>query len=122
MISVLLAQILGIMFVVLGLSLVFHRKWTALAIDEMAKNPGVIWLAGLITVMLGSTIVGLNNIWTSGLPLCITILGWLTLIKGATILLFPHFSSSYFKRVNKGSIFVWGGMIITILGIILLLQ
>lgn len=121
-ISIFFAQMLGIMFLVLGLSMVFNKKWTAIAIEEMTKNQGIIWLAGFITLMLGATIVGLNNVWTSSLPLFITILGWLTVIKGATILIFPNFSFSYYRKMNKGNIFVWGGVFVTILGLILLLQ
>jgi len=121
-ISIFFAQMLGIMFIVLGLSMVFNKKFTTLAIDEITKNHGIIWLAGLITLMLGSTMVILNNIWTSGLPLFITILGWLTLIKGATILIFPNFTFSYYKKMNKGSIFVWGGIFVFILGLVLILN
>jgi hypothetical protein len=119
-ISIFFAQMLGTMFVVLGLSMIFNKKWTAIAVDEMTKNQGIIWLAGLITLILGVTIVGLNNIWTSGLSLFITILGWLTLIKGITILVFPNFSFSYYKKMNRGNIFVWGGFVVLIFGLILL--
>ena len=120
MTTIILAQILGLMFVLLGLSMLFNKKWTALAIEELTKNQGVVWLAGLITVILGSVIVVLNNVWTYGLPLLVTILGWLTLLKGAVILIFPNFSMSYYKKMNKGNIFFWGGLIVLILGFILL--
>jgi len=90
--------------------------------EEIFKNQGIVWLAGLITLMMGSVIVVINNIWTSGLPLFITILGWLTLLKGATILIFPNFTFSYYKKMNRKNIFVWGGLIIFILGLILFLQ
>jgi hypothetical protein len=120
--STFLAQILGIVFIVLGLSMILNKKWTALAIEEMIKNQGLVWLAGLITLMLGATIVTLNNVWTSGLPLLITILGWLTLIKGTIILVFPNFTFSYYKKMNKGNIFVWGGIIVFLLGLFLFLQ
>ena len=121
-ISVTLAQMWGIGCVVFGLSMLFNKKWIAAAVEEMIQNKGVMLLAGLIALILGLVLVALNNVWTSGLPLFITILGWLTLLKGATILIFPNFSSSYYKKVNKGNIFVWGGVILTILGLILLLQ
>lgn len=121
-ISIFFAQMLGIMFIVLGLSMMINKKWTAIAIEEITKNQGIIWLAGLITLILGATIVALNNVWTSGLPLFITIIGWLTLIKGGAILIFPNFSFSYYKKMNKGNIFVWGGVFVAILGLILLLQ
>jgi len=120
--SIVLAQILGIGFVVLGLSMISNKKWTALAIEEIVKNQGLIWLAGFITLILGATIVVLNNVWTFGLPLFITILGWLTLIKGTLILVFPNSTLSYYKKMNKGNIFVWGGVVVFILGLILVLQ
>jgi hypothetical protein len=120
--SIVLAQILGIMFVVLGLSMLFNKKWTTLAVEEIVKNQGLTWIGGLVTLILGAVIVALNNVWTSGLPLFITILGWLTLIKGAFILLLPDSTVSYYRKMNKGNIFVWGGVIVFILGLILLFQ
>jgi hypothetical protein len=117
--STVLAQILGILFIALGLSMIFNKKWTALAIEEITKNQGLVWLAGFITLILGTTIVTLNNTWTSGVPLLVTILGWLTLIKGAAILVFPDFTFSYYKKMNKENIFTWGGVIIFILGLLL---
>jgi hypothetical protein len=119
-ISIVLAQILGIGFAVLGLSMFFNKKWTAVAMEEIFKNQGVVWLAGLITLILGLVLVALNNIWTSGLPLFITILGWLTLIKGAVILLFPNLTVSYYGKMNKGNIFAWGGVVVLILSLVLL--
>ena len=120
-ISIVLAQILGLCFAILGLSMLFNKKWTALAIEEIIKNQGLTWLAGFITLVIGAVLVVLNNVWTSGLPLFITILGWLTLIKGTIVLVFPNLTISYYKKMNNGNIFVWGGAIVFILGLILIL-
>ena len=119
-ISIILAQIFGVTFAVLGLSMMSNKKWTAVVIEEITKNQGVVWLAGLFTLVMGAVIVVLNNIWTSGLPLLITILGWATLIKGAFILLFPNSTKFYYEKMNKGNVFVWGGIIVLLLGLILL--
>jgi hypothetical protein len=118
-ISIVLAQIFGIVFIGLGLSMIFNKKWTAVAVEEMTKNQGVLWLAGLITLTMGAVVVVLNNLWTSGLPLFVTILGWLMLFKGVFIMIFPNSTVSYYKKMNKGNIFVWGGVIVFILGLIL---
>jgi len=118
--STVLAQILGMVFSVLGLSMVLNKKWMTLVVDEMFKNQGLTWLAGLITLLMGATIVVINNIWTSGLPLIITILGWLTLLKGVFLMLFPNISFSYYKKMNKENVFVWGGLFVFILGVMLL--
>jgi hypothetical protein len=70
--------------------------------------------------MLGVTVVVLNNVWTSGLPLLVTIIGWLMLIKGAFILLLPNTAASYYKRMNKNSLFIWAGILVLALGLVLL--
>ena len=116
-----LSHMLGIVFIVLGLSIYLNKAWTAIVIDEFTKSQGLIWLAGLITVMLGAFLVVTNNLWISGLPIVITVIGWLTLLKGATILIFPNFSINYYKKINTGKIFTWGGIIIFILGLLLIL-
>src|ERR1035437_482084 len=111
-ITLVLSQALGIIFIVFGLSMIFNKKWMVLVVDEIVKNQGLLWLAGLVALMMGVVIVLLNNVWTSGLPLFVTVLGWLTLLKGAVILLFPNLTVSYYKKMNKGNILMWGGVIV----------
>ncbi len=119
--STFIAQLSGIVFAVLGLSMALNKKWTANAVEEIIKNQGTLWLAGLITVILGALCVVSNNHWTSGLPLFITVLGWLTLLKGALILLFPNVSVSYYKKLKSDKVFVWGGIGVFILAVLLLM-
>jgi hypothetical protein len=102
--------------------MILNKNWTAVVVEEMANNQGILWLAGLITVTMGSIIVVLNNSWAFGLPLFMSILGWLTLLKGAIILIFPGSSISYYRKMNRGNIFVWGGVFVFILGLIMFLQ
>lgn len=119
-VSIILAQILGIIFVVLGLSMLLNRKWTVGVVEEITRSQGIIWLAGLLTLMMGSVVVAFNNVWTSGLPLVITVVGWLMLIKGAVILILPGSAATYYRKVNKGPVFAWGGTIVLVLGVLLL--
>lgn len=120
--TIFLAQMLGLSFTVMGLSMIFNKKWTSGAIESIFNNPGLVWLTGLVTLFLGAAMVALNNLWTSGLPLFITVLGWLTVVKGAFILVCPNLSASFYKKMNKGNIFVLGGVVCLILGFILLLM
>ena len=118
--SIIISQILGITFTVMGLSLLVNKKETTAFIDEVMRNKPLMWILGFLTITVGSVIVVFNNLWTSGLELFITIIGWLTLIKGIMILVFPNSSALYYKKVNKENILVIGGLIIVILGLILL--
>jgi hypothetical protein len=119
--SIVLAQIVGISFIILGLSIVFNKKAMATIIGELTSNKSALWIVGFFTTMLGATLVTLNNTWSAGLPLLVTIVGWLTLLKGASLLLFPNTAASYYKKMNHGNIFLWAGLITFILGVLLLI-
>lgn len=116
------AQLFGMVFVVLGLSMAFNKRWTANAVEELFKNQGLMWLAGFMTLLLGAMTITLNNVWTSGLPFWITLLGWLTFLKGAMILLFPQVTHAYYKNMSKGNAFVYGGIFVFLLGAVLMMQ
>jgi len=119
-ISIVLAQILGIIFIVLGLSMFFNKKNTTVAIEEILSSRGLMWIGGFMALVMGTIMIEFNNVWNSGLPLLITILGWLALIKGVFILVFPDFSISFYKKMNRGNLFVWAGVFVFLLGLILL--
>lgn len=119
-ISIFFAQVLGIVLLVSGISLVANKKMSAEAIEEMLRNKGILWMAGFTGVVIGSVFVVLNNIWSSSLPLLITIIGWLILLKGTFILVFPNAAVALYRKCNKGNMLLWGGLIAIIIGLILL--
>ena len=119
-ITIVLSQILGIVFIVLGLSMIFQKKNTVSVIEGLVQNKSFMWMGGLIALMIGAVIVVLNNVWSSGLPLIITIIGWLALIKGTFLLVFPKTAAPFYKKVGKDSIFVSTGAIVLLLGLVLI--
>jgi hypothetical protein len=118
-VTIILAQILGIIFVVLGLSLIFQKNNTVSVMGELIQNKGFMWMGGFLALSMGAIIIVLNNIWSSGLPLIITFLGWLALIKGIFLMLFPKTAASFYGKANKSSLFVIVGIIVLILGLVL---
>jgi hypothetical protein len=119
-ITLVLAQVLGITFAVLGLSMLFNKNNTILAVEEMVQSKSFMWIGGLIALMIGAVIIALNNVWSSNLHLLISLIGWLALIKGAFLLFLPNSAASFYRKVNKGNIFVLAGLVVFILGLLLL--
>ncbi|MGB7957952.1 MAG: hypothetical protein WCF77_03890 [Minisyncoccia bacterium] len=119
-ISVVFAQILGIFFVVVGASMVVNKKLTTAAVEEAIRDQGSLWMWGFLAVITGAVIIPLNNMWTSGLPLVITILGWLALIKGVLILFFPAAMVSLYRKFIKESMMIPAGLVVFVLGLVLL--
>jgi uncharacterized protein YjeT (DUF2065 family) len=118
--TIILAQILGILFAAIGLATAINRKTVAATIEEMSRNQGFLWLFGFIALVIGATIIVLNDAWTSGLTLLITIMGWLALFKGIFILFFPKATAMLYKKCNTGAVLVLGGFAAFILGLVLL--
>jgi hypothetical protein len=88
-ISIAITQVFGAIFAIMGLSVAIDRKNVSTALEKVSQDRGFLWLWGFLILTMGAVIIVMNNVWTSGLPLFITILGWLTLIKGVFLLLFP---------------------------------
>ena len=74
---------------------------------------------GLFTLALGAVVLILNNVWSSGLQLLITIIGWLILIKGLFITILPSTAASFYKKFNKGWVLTLAGIVGLILGLAL---
>lgn len=119
-ISLVIAEALGIFFVVMGAAMVVNAKETAAVIEEAAQNKGFLWMWGLCALLIGAVMVTLNNVWTSGLPLAITILGWLALLKGAVILIFPGSVSRCYRRFGHSGLLMFAGIVALVIGFALL--
>jgi hypothetical protein len=119
-ISLVIAQVLGTFFALVGIAMVVNSKATAVAIGESVQNKGILWMWGFLAVLVGAVIVAFNNTWTSGLPLLITILGWLALIKGAFILILPRAAAALYGKFNKSGMLVVCGVVVFIFGMMLL--
>jgi len=115
-----LVQFWGIFLMVFGLSMIVNKRGTAAALQEMFKNQGFLWLVGFVTLTLGVVLVALNNIWTPGMTLLITILGWAVLIKGMFILFFPNVAVMFYRKFVTESLLILYGVIALIAGLIFL--
>jgi hypothetical protein len=118
--TVIITQVLGVFFIVVGISMTFNSKGTRNAIEASIENKGILFLWGMLALLIGAWIVDLNNMWTSGMPLLVTILGWLALIKGVFILIFPNATASLYRKFNKGGMLMLVGVVVLIIGLVLL--
>jgi len=115
-----LSQILGTIFTVLGVSMLLNKKGMMSVMEELTSNKVFMWLGGLVALIMGAVIIALNDLWTSGTTLLITILGWLALAKGVALTVFPTKSISFYKKMNKDTTFMLGGLVVLVLGLIML--
>ena len=59
--------------------------------NAMVHNPPVLMLAAIVALILGLLVVLSHNVWTGGaVPVLVTIVGWISLLKGLIFLWLPH--------------------------------
>lgn len=101
-ISVFLAKIVGLYLGIIALAMLIHGKSFRKRIPEMS-TPAFTFVGGAMALLLGLLIVISHNIWVADWPVLITILGWMTLIKGVVRLLISKASNKINKVYAKNS-------------------
>ena len=87
--SKILARIIGPAMIVPALGIFLNFNTYQSMIGEFSKSPSLCYLGGFMALLMGLVILQFHNKWEAGWPVIITILGWITLIKGLVLVLFP---------------------------------
>jgi hypothetical protein len=85
-----LAELVGPIALIAGLSLHMNKATYQKLIKEFMKSPALMYLSGFMALVIGLLMVRYHNEWSGGLPvILITLFGWLALIKGAGLMMMP---------------------------------
>lgn len=114
-----LAKSLGAVLLVCGAT-ALNEKTVAAIFDGMENSKALLWLMGLVAFIIGAGTLAVHSVWSRDWTLTLTVIGWLALIKGASIMLFPNAILSFYKRVKTGPILTLSGVVVIILGLFLL--
>lgn len=110
-ISFYLARFWGSLFIILGLASV-SAKFLGKVI-KFTEDKTITISTGYITALLGLITVVLHNIWAVDWRVAITILGWVTLLKGIEKIALPGRINKKAQMFKGGQIF-WGFVILLI--------
>lgn len=121
--TLILAQIFGPYLIIVAIGIMFNLKTYQRVMEDFFKNSALIYLGGVMALIFGLVIVLLHNVWMAHWAVIITIFGWLGLIKGAWLIIFPNtvakFTEAYKK---KTALLVVHLLIILILGVVLTIR
>lgn len=85
-----LAKLLGLFSILVGLAMIARRQDMVIAVDALVRAPALLLIVGLIVLAIGLAMVLAHNRWSGGaLPVVVTIVGWLILIRGLVLLFVP---------------------------------
>jgi hypothetical protein len=103
-ISIFLAKALGIYLVIISLSMFINSERYKSIIHDVTYNPSFLFLTGVIALIIGILMVISHNIWQANWRTIITLIAWLSFIKGTVRVLFPQLAYPGIQRLIKNSI------------------
>src|ERR1043165_4638184 len=56
--------------------------------EQISRDPGLIFVSGILLFVAGLAILRAHNIWAGGWPVLVTVLGWLAVLGGLLRILF----------------------------------
>ena len=99
--SVFIARIFGLCYLILGAGFVFNRKAFVRVMEDFCKNAALLFYGGLLALVIGVVIILTHNVWVANWTVIITIIGWIALIKGIWIIVFPNTVSKFMQAYQK---------------------
>jgi hypothetical protein len=114
-----LAVLMGSTLVIIGVTL-FNKSYFNEVMSDLANSKGLLWLTGLITFVMGMVMVALYNVWSADWRLLVTLLAWLTVIKGAVIMLVPSSMMQLYRRFWSSHLLTYSALYALVLGGVLL--
>jgi vacuolar-type H+-ATPase subunit I/STV1 len=115
--TIFLAKLIGLFLLIVGLSVLTQSPWMADTLKGIMHDRPLSYVLGMIVLASGLAIVLVHNRWSGGLlAVVVTILGWITLIKGAFLLLLPpDMLTNLYGTLQIGNVvYVYGAIDIVI--------
>lgn len=117
--SIFLAKLLGIYLAIVGCAYFFRREFFRAVISDFYNSPALISIASVLNLVAGLLIVLNHNIWEFSWKVAITLIGYLSLLKGLMNLFAPEAGRKISIRFLDNELFVYSGVISLALGIYL---
>jgi hypothetical protein len=84
-----IAGLMGPTLVAIAAAMVLNFASFPELAEQVARDPGLIFLSGILLFVAGLAIVRVHNVWVGGWPVLVTVLGWVAVLSGLLRMLFP---------------------------------
>jgi hypothetical protein len=88
--TIVLARIVGPLLAISGLALSARPAIMPRIIDAFAADSTAPLLWGFMALLLGLTVLAFHQRWNGPVEIAITLLGWILILRGVILLLFPE--------------------------------
>lgn len=92
-----IASLIGLYFVAAGVGLLVDRDFCAKVIAELRDQTVLGFIGGIVTFVIGGSIVAIHNDWSGLLSGFVSLVGWFALAEGVLILAFRRWFLGLFS-------------------------
>jgi hypothetical protein len=119
-----IARLMGPVLLVIGIGMVFGLMMEGPGYSSLMKefiaDRAVIFVTGILALLAGVAIVNAHNLWVQDWRVIVTVLGWLLVLRGVMLLVFPLTVQVFGDRIAASQAGVVSGAAVTfVLGAIL---
>lgn len=115
-----LARVLGPFLVLVPVTAAARAPQMQTMLTDFENNPLWPWIVGAFILLLGLIIVALHQVWTNPLAIIVSALGWLLVVRGVLLLVFPAaFISAANAVIGTGAVWRIGYIGVACLGLYL---
>jgi vacuolar-type H+-ATPase subunit I/STV1 len=119
-----LSRLMGLYCLLAGVIMLVHREGMIAAVEELVLDRPLLLILGVIIVAVGLAMVLAHNVWSGGaLPVVVTLIGWLTMLKGLVLwLLSPQAAAQlYLQQLHYAQLYYLYAAVTLALGVYLTL-
>jgi hypothetical protein len=88
-ISKMIAGLIGPTLAAMAVAMLLNINSFPAMVEQVARDPALIFLSGVLLFVAGLAILRAHNIWTGGWPVLVTVLGALAVLSGLGRMFFP---------------------------------
>ena len=115
--AVLIARLIGPLFVTIGAGVLINAPFYVGAIEEAAHSPTLVYLSGIASLLAGLAMLNAYRAWTADWRAIVTILGWLMVIGGIVRIVIPQIVTALATTIYSGpTALEIAGVIVLVLG------
>jgi hypothetical protein len=82
-----LSRLLGLYCLLIGLAMLAQRQATLVTIAALLHDRPLLYVLAVWCVFAGLAMILVHNVWSGGAaPIIVTLIGWLTLLKGVAFI------------------------------------
>lgn len=100
-ISIFLAQAFGLYLLIGGIALLMNQELTNALIKKFSSHADDVAMGGFLALIIGIPLVLIHNVWDGSWRVLVTILVWLTFLKGVVRVLAPRAVTVWSQSLAK---------------------